>query len=245
MKRKHAMACCVGMVLWLGMPAAFSAEKSRGASWSDVAKWPDFMGGVWGSGLGAGGPDEARGLPKPKYKPGVYEAAMADPSRALYKAGSASCDPHGIPVDVGGEFFFSRGTIFLMADVDYFITRRIDMTRTEHDDPDPTYYGDSIGHWEGTTLVVDTVGFLPQVALAEGVPGKGATHVVERFRLVGTDKMELTITVTNPELLQEPWVTTRTMTRHRDWTVHEAYCTQNNRMAPVNGKANIDLTPPK
>jgi hypothetical protein len=220
------------------------AATAPATGWSAVTKWPEFMGGVWGSGPGAGGPDEARGTTRPKVKPEVAVAAEKSRARALFLAGSSSCRPHGIPVDVGGEFFFSRDDIFLMADLDYFITRRIHMNVSDHGDPDPSYYGHSIGRWDGDTLVVDTVGFLPEIVIVEGVPGGGSTRLEERFRLIGTDKMELTIKVTNAEKLFEPWVSTRVMTRHREWGVFEAYCNQNNREEPVNGEARLDLTPP-
>ena len=240
-------SCCLLALLVTPLLVSAATPKPAGKSssdWATVAAWPNFMGGIWGSGPGAGGPDEARGLPKPKVKAEILKAAMNSARRALYLSGSSSCQPHGIPVDVGGEFFFSKGIIFLQADLDYSINRRIYMDGREHGDPDPSYYGHSIGHWEGATLVVDTVGFLPEVVVTEGVPGRGASHVEERFRLLSADKMELTIKVTNPEVLEEPWVTTRVMTRHPEWQLYEAYCNQNNRQDPIGGQPNLDLTPP-
>ena len=66
----------------------------------------------------------------------------------------------------------------------------------------PTGFGDSIGHWEGDTLVVDTVGFAPRVCDSRRpvmlVPGGGrakdTTHLVERFRLAGPDELSVTFT---------------------------------------------------
>lgn len=238
------VASCVAVA---GSPVtdAAAANRSGGAAgWAAVAQWPAFMGGVWGSGAGAGGPDERSDLPQPRIRP-EYQEQVRAAQKAYFTSGSASCDPHGIPVDIGGQFFFTKDAIFLMADLDYFITRHIYMDGRGHGTPDPSYYGHSIGHWEGDTLVVDTVGFLPEVVVTMGLPGQGRTHVVERFRLTGPDRMELTLTVENPAVLLAPWTTTRTLTRHPDWEIHEAYCTQNNRETPVDGVERINLTPPK
>jgi hypothetical protein len=221
-----------------------SSVAESASSWAEIAKWPRFMGGIW-SPASAGfalGPD-SRDVPRPKVKPEIYSAAMADLRKSNAAKGSTSCTPHGLPGQVGGEFFFTQGVIFLMSDQDYFVARQIHMDVQDHGDPDPTYYGHSIGRWEGDTLVVDTVSFLPQVTLVQGVPGRGKTHIIERYRLVNPNTLELQRTVINPEVLEEPWITTRTLIRYADWYVSESYCEQNNRDAPEDGRANADLEP--
>jgi hypothetical protein len=196
-------------------PSGGDAAKSvaPNADWPAIAKWPDFMGGVWTNDLGSA--DTTHAPAQPKFRDGVAPAASGN---------SSSCEPRGIPLDIGGAFFFTKDAVFLMTDFDYFVVRRIDMTRREHGEPELTYYGDSLGRWDGKTLVVDTTGFLPQVQIAEGFPGNSKTRLVEKFRMTAPDRIELEITVTNPDLLQEPWVTTRVLTRHPDWSLHESYC---------------------
>jgi hypothetical protein len=78
--------------------------------------------------------------------------------------------------------------------------------RPHPDAKDPSYiasgFGHSIGHWEGDTLVVDTVGFPPRVCDSRRpvmlVPGGGrakdTTHLVERYRLAGPDELSVTFT---------------------------------------------------
>jgi hypothetical protein len=183
------------------------------ADWSAIAKWPDLMGGVWTNDALSG--DAAHAPAAPKFREGVTPVTGSEPSL---------CEPRGIPLDIGGAFFFTRDAVFLMTDFDYFVVRRIDMVRREHGEPELTYYGDSLGRWDGKTLVVDTTAFLPQVQIAEGYPGNSKTQLVEKFRMTAPDRIELETTVTNPDLLQEPWVTTRILTRHPDWTLHESYC---------------------
>ncbi len=219
-------------------------------AWQEIAKWPNFMGGVWG-GRGAGGPDfGAISKNPPSLKPGVLEKAQAEVSAGTEKNGSRTCQPDGLPLILGGQFFFSKDIIFLMSDLDFFVTRQIHMNQKTHDDPDPTYFGHSIGHWEGDTLVVDTVGFLPDVKLTvlnfiPAVSGNGATHIVEKFRLLDQNTMEYTQIIENDEVLTKPWTLVRTLPRNASWHVVETYCEQNNRNAPVDGKANVNVTPPK
>ena len=78
--------------------------------------------------------------------------------------------------------------------------------RSHPDVKDPSFvrsgFGHSIGHWEGDTLVVDTIGFPPRVCDSRRpvmlVPGGGrakdTTHLVERFRLAGPDELSVTFT---------------------------------------------------
>jgi hypothetical protein len=102
--------------------------------------------------------------------------------------------------------------------------------RGHPDDPDPTFSGHSIGHWEGDTLVVDTVGILPQtfIPLGQdvGVPNNGDAHIVERMHLIAPDKLQIDLTVTAPHVLTKPWTTSRVWTRSRlrKFDIVEASC---------------------
>jgi len=70
---------------------------------------------------------------------------------------------------------------------------------------EPTYYGDSIGHWEGSTLVVDSTNFVEDTWFGEGGYFHTQTmHVYERFWKVG-DNLAYQITVADPNVLTEPW----------------------------------------
>jgi hypothetical protein len=77
--------------------------------------------------------------------------------------------------------------------------------RPHRADADPTYYGDSIGHWEGNTLVVDSTNFVEDTWFGEGGYFHTPTmHVIERFWKVG-DNLAYQITVDDPNVLTEPW----------------------------------------
>jgi hypothetical protein len=67
------------------------------------------------------------------------------------------------------------------------------------------WFGDSIGHWEGDTLVVDTTNFTDKTAFQ----GSGAKlHVIERFRRTSADDLEYSFTVEDPDTWDQPWSAT-------------------------------------
>jgi len=73
-------------------------------------------------------------------------------------------------------------------------------------DLDPTYYGDSIGHWEGETLVVDTVGFNERFWFTrEGLPHTEQLHLTEKFSRPEYDTLRYEVTVDDPGAYTKPW----------------------------------------
>jgi hypothetical protein len=82
---------------------------------------------------------------------------------------------------------------------------------------DQTYLGDTVGHWEGDTLVLDATGFTDATWLGRGgLIHSDQMHVIERFRREG-DALLYDVTVEDPEMLVEPWVLpTRTVVRNQN-----------------------------
>ena len=76
-------------------------------------------------------------------------------------------------------------------------------------DLDPTWMGDSIGHWEGDTLVVDTIGFNDKTELPGGYRHTEALHIVERFRRATLETLEYQATVDDPNVFAKPWIVSR------------------------------------
>jgi hypothetical protein len=73
----------------------------------------------------------------------------------------------------------------------------------------PTANGHSIGHWEGRTLVVDTIGFNGRSSFPGGVTASESAHMVERFSVSADGKvLSDEITMTDPHSLARPWTTT-------------------------------------
>jgi hypothetical protein len=75
---------------------------------------------------------------------------------------------------------------------------------------DPTYAGYSTGHWEGDTLVVDTVSLHPDSFIEGFTPHSDAMTVKERIRFTAPGMLEDRITVTDPKALTKPWDTVHT-----------------------------------
>lgn len=89
----------------------------------------------------------------------------------------------------------------------------------------PTYLGQSVGRWEGDTLVVDTTGFNDRTWLDDsGLPHTEALHTVERIRLKDANTLENTITIEDPAVFSKPWSTVLTFTKRPGYIVKEDYC---------------------
>jgi hypothetical protein len=98
--------------------------------------------------------------------------------------------------------------------------------------------GHSIAKRVGDELVVDSVGFMAKSRMYvnkpmnESVSPSEKMHVVERIHLENRGKaLVIERTITDPEILLRPWVTTVRYERHDDWEIGEVVCEQNNRTA--------------
>ena len=99
-----------------------------------------------------------------------------------------------------------------------------------HRDIDPTWFGDSVGHWEGDTLVVDTTNFNGKTRLDTiGHPHSDQLHVIERFTRTDAGHIAYEMTVDDPKYYTHPWKNTRTFTLRPDWQIMEYSCEENNK----------------
>ncbi|WP_353230532.1 hypothetical protein [Novosphingobium sp.] len=149
-----------------------------------------------------------------------------------------NCLPHGMPslmliTHNAQEFLFTPGRVTLLGESDGNRLRRIWTDgRAMPADPDPSFHGYSVGHWEGDTLVVETRGILPQVFLAVGeavgIPTGGDTVIRERLHLITPDTLADDLVITAPHILTHPWETRRLYhrTRKRSFEIVEGVCRQ-------------------
>lgn len=97
---------------------------------------------------------------------------------------------------------------------------------------DPLWMGHSIGHWEGDTLVVDTVGFDDRSWLdPQGHPHTEMMHVIERFRRPDLGHLEIEFTIDDPGAYKKPWVIRRASDLDTADDVGEYVCTENEKDA--------------
>jgi hypothetical protein len=147
-------------------------------------------------------------------KKGLREAnALHDKGFAMYNR-TSRCWMPGIPVlnlSPGRTYFIQTpNVVYIMWQRDQ-IVRRIPLTRERTGSPRKSWHGDSIGWYEGDTLVVDTIGQDPRTFVdLFRTPVSDKLHVVERFRLVdGGKEMEVEFTVDDPVMFVKPWKATK------------------------------------
>jgi hypothetical protein len=104
--------------------------------------------------------------------------------------------------------------------------------RSHPDDWTPTYYGHSIGRWEGDTLVIDTVGFNERFWMnRDGLPHTDQMHLIERITRLDFDTLNYEVTVDDPGAYTAPW-TSGFVNRWQDGAEMFEYICQDNNLAP-------------
>ncbi len=196
-------------------------------------------------GVGIGPPPPAP--LKPEYEK-KYQAYLA-----LQKAGKApepdswNCVPYPFPgsmrLPYPMEFLFTPGRVTIAIETDSMVRRIYTDGRPLPEDPDPGYQGSSIGHWEGDTLVTETIGLNSDMKIVPTIDHSDKLKIEERIYLTGPDEMEIDTTMTDPEVLTQPWTTKSFYTRHKDWQIQEYVCQQNDHdHVDAQGHPSMDLT---
>jgi len=179
-------------------------------------------------------------LTNPNLKPWVKEIMKKDNDEVI--AGkiaftpSSSCMPAGVPgfLALAGNnnpvwFVQTPREVLLMRSADSQV-RHVYLEVPHSPNPKPTWYGESVGHYEGDTLVIDTIGLNAKTFVdAYRTPHTEKLHVVERWRMVDDRRaMEVTFTVEDPDTYYEPWTGMR---RYRRVTQQfmEDICAENNQ----------------
>ena len=94
----------------------------------------------------------------------------------------------------------------------------------------PTFMGHSIGHWEGATLVVDTVGFNEGTWIdKEGHPHTSQLHVIEKLARTSMNNLHIEATFEDPGAYTRPWTIAFDLAWGPDWAIKEYICQSNNR----------------
>ena len=97
-------------------------------------------------------------------------------------------------------------------------------------DPNPTWMGDSVGHWEGDTLVIDAVGFNNKTWLDEaGHPHTEQLHVIERYTRTGPLSMKYEVTIDDPGAYSKPWSNSTTILFRPGEVLMEYICQEGER----------------
>jgi hypothetical protein len=120
------------------------------------------------------------------------------------------------------------GEVIMLFEYDHY-SRHIFMDRREHlKDIDANWMGDSIGRWDGNTLVVDTTGLNDKTWLDQvGHPHSDALHVIERIHRVDYDTLQDDLTIDDPRAYEKPWTGQQTFKLKPDWHLIEYVCEDN------------------
>jgi hypothetical protein len=142
-----------------------------------------------------------------------------------------TCFPPGVPriysIGLGLPFEIVQipGRVIMIFEYDHFVREIFTDGRPHPADLNLTWMGDSIGTWDGETLVVDTIGFNDKTWLDQlGHPHSDALHVIERLRRVSPDSMTDDITMDDPKTYRKPWVARIVFDFRPDWKIEEHVC---------------------
>ena len=211
-------------------PLGHAADRphERRAAYAAMAALPDLDEGVWNIDWQA---PRRPAQPKPQLTPEAQARADAA-QRDGRQNRNANCLPPGMPGVMGWpypmEFIYSPGRVTIAIESDSQVRRIYTDGRGHPADPDTSFNGDSIGHWEGDTLVIETTALEPTTEIAPGVGHSDQARITERVHKTGPNDLEIVTTVEDPKVLLAPWTTTRHFIRHRDWKIQEYVCEQNN-----------------
>ena len=203
-----------------------------------VAEPPDFLAARLAKEPPNGTPLLIADLTNPILKPWARDAVAK--WRALVLSGkpaygrNVSCWPIGVPgfllYPVQPVFIFQGPREVVMVWQNDHQVRRIYLNR-EHDlRTKPSWYGDSVGHYEGDTLVVDTIGMNDKTYVDNyRTPHGPRLHVVERFRVIEDGRtLEARVHVEDDDAFTTPWDAMQLYRRVEPGPLIEVACAENN-----------------
>jgi hypothetical protein len=253
MQSKTLRSLTLGVLACAALPAlAFAAAKAPAGAW---------ISGVWQS---PWPPDQLRqpGDPQPPVEVGPpplkpqylaeWKAKQKETADAIARGAppvtdNVRCIPPGFPAMMGPVFplevLVTPRQINITNEANAQ-TRRIYMNEKQIavDDAEPVFFGHSVGHWEGKTLVVNTIGMKETVRM-RGVPHSPNMKVDEKMVPTSATTFEDQVTVTDPEYLTGPWTFTYHYKRMTGYKLGEFICENNREFAdPKTGGQRLDLS---
>jgi hypothetical protein len=219
-----------GIRVFLCLSAATALFAGRPARAADGT--PDLS-GVWAAA------DYAQNIAK-DMTPG--ELPMTPWAEALYKERQAThgkddpdarCLPTGVPRRDAHPFKIIQTPtlVLILYEGNVHSYRQIFLDGRGHPkNLEKTWWGDSIGHWQGGTLVVDTVGLNDRTWLDEaGHPHSDQLHVTERYTRPDAGHISVQFTLDDSVAYTHPWSVTEVSGALPNWEIHEYVCNENDK----------------
>jgi hypothetical protein len=245
--RRNLIICTIvaGSLFAAQIPRASDGKPDLTGVWQPASK----IRGSWeeansGDGLGGTGknpaapivlgssvrPAGAEGAP---YQPWAAKKVLESYKNRAIDDPTARCLPPGIPRLTSFGLFpvqfvqTPKQVIILYEYMNLF--RVIPLNAKHPQDADPGYLGDSVGHWEGDTLVVDVTSFNDKTwLLGTGTFHSDALHVTERFTRVDKDQINYDVVMEDPKVFTKPWAYHSTMMLREGTRVREYVCAEDN-----------------
>jgi len=159
----------------------------------------------------------------------------------------ANCLPTGVPrvAPYPWKIVQLKDEVIFLFEGNIHSYRQIFLNRTHPKDPNPTWYGDSVGHWDGDTLVVDTVGFNDRFWFDyTGRPHTEKMHTIERYRRPDLGTLTEEVTVEDPGAYSKPFTLQARMPLLAGQEIMEYICNENNAdLHHLVGKEGVDKDP--
>ncbi|HEV2521106.1 MAG TPA: hypothetical protein VGT24_01885 [Candidatus Acidoferrales bacterium] len=173
---------------------------------------------------------------KSSFGPHAYP--LAETNDPLYH----TCAPIGFPIaylyPLPMQIVQARGEVIVLFEWDS-LRHQIFTDGRPHDTTlGPMWMGESIGHWEGDTLVADTVNFNDKTWLDRmGHPHSDQLHVIERIRRIDHDHLVDDITMEDPKAYTKPWTAQLPFVLKPKWTLAEQFCEDEESFKPMDKAA--------
>lgn len=221
------------------IPGKPLAAQSGAPSGQAIPRMPDGspnLQGVWDhpyvADMTKDGKDQKGAGPLPYTTWGADNFKNYDVSKFDY---TGHCLPFGLmrSINVGGypiQIMQNDQYIALLFEQNTWF-HVIYLNRDHPKDQDPTWFGNSVGHFEGNTLVVDTTGFNGRTRLDTlGHPHSDRLHLVERYTLTDPQHIAYEMTIDDPQTYTRPWSNLRTFSRMKPGEeLIEYSCEENNK----------------
>jgi hypothetical protein len=166
-----------------------------------------------------------------------------------YATTKSQCLPGGVPQVMFGpglpiEILETPRKITILFE-EFYNFRQIYVGGRHAADPDPSYMGDSVAHWDHGDLVVDTIGLTDRTTLdTVGMPHSEAMRVTERLHRAAKDVLEVKVTIDDPKTYARPWTTTTHFKAlPPDTRLEEDICENNRNQPNADGTMGIQLAP--
>jgi hypothetical protein len=167
-------------------------------------------------------------------KPSFGPRAVADSNDPVNPTtvNAVGCFPPGTPriylQPFPMEIVQTPGRVLMIFEFNHFIRQIWTDGRPHNTDLGSTWFGDSIGKWQGDTLVVDTIGLNDKTWIDRaGHPHSDALHVVERIQRVDQTTLQIDITMEDPKAYTKPWGGQIKFQLRPNWNVTEMVCEDN------------------